>query len=70
MTEINDWITVRQAFPILKVTTTQGVWNVITRAERQHELTVQKRNIGTDVKPRYLLLKTDVEIVAKAMGKL
>jgi hypothetical protein len=66
----DNWITVREAQPLLKVTTTQGVWNVITRAERQHGVTVSRRNIGTDEKPRYLLDRADVETVAKVMGKL
>lgn len=64
------WITVREAFPLLKVTTTQGVWSIITRAERKHGVKVERWNIGTDDKPRYLLNKADVENVAKAMGKL
>jgi uncharacterized protein (DUF1697 family) len=65
-----EWITVREAQPLLKVTTTQGVWNVIERAQRQHGVTVKRRNIGTDEMARYLLDKSDVENVARVMGKL
>jgi hypothetical protein len=65
-----DWITTRDAAVILNVTSTQGVWNVIERARRYHQLTVRLRNIGSDKKPRYMLAKDDVETVAKAMGKL
>lgn len=67
----NEYVPTREAKTILKVTSTQGVWNVIERAKRKHkDLMVRTRNIGTEEKPRYLINRNDLIKVAELMGKL
>lgn len=64
-----EWIPTREVMAILHVTSTQGVWYIIARAEREHKILVRRRNIGTEEMPRYLLNRFDIELVAQAMGK-
>jgi hypothetical protein len=60
-----EWIRTSEAAAILNVKSTEGVLIIVRGKNRNNpKWVVRYMNVGTDDKPRFMLAKEDIELIA------